>query len=569
MFKMPFMNRIKSLRAKITVMIVIIALIVQGLFSFVKILDERNKAFKNLESTKEQIVDDLSNSMIAPLWNYNYDETKLLINIKLKNRDFVGIVIHDIETKEPLVGLQKDKEEIIESFNFEGKKHITVSKELSYEDTVYWKADFYFTDDFAKLTILQSILFYVFSALILTFIISLALFLILNKLIIQPINITTLMLKDISEGKGDLTQKIQINSDDEFGELANYFNEFINSLNMIVKNIKIIIEKTKKISNSLASSSHESSSALEQISKNIESIKNKVFNLDEQIGLSNQAASEVKEFISEVVHHISNQASEISQSSVAIEEISGSINNIASVSEDKLKITQDLEKIATTGSNDMNKTVEIIDKVTSSAEVIMEMIEVINGIANQTNLLAMNAAIESAHAGEAGRGFSVVADEIRKLAEGTATNSKDISNSLKTVIEHIHESEQTTNTTGKSFTSIVEKIKIVADSMVEMKNGMVELATSSNQIMESLKVVINTTTNVKDSSVKMDEEAKKITESLSSLEDFSFETKNGIQEVEVGIKEVFTGAEQVSKVGAENAENINELEKLIGQFKTD
>lgn len=214
-------------------------------------------------------------------------------------------------------------------------------------------------------------------------------------------------------------------------------------------------------------------------------------------------------------------------------------------------------------------TMIIITKVTESANVIMGMIEVINNIASQTNLLAINAAIEAAHAGERGKGFNVVASEIRKLAESTAVNSKDISSSLKNVISYIHESEETTDRTKKSFSNIVDKINRVSGGMLEMKEGMGELAANSGQIMISLKEIIETTTNVRESSVKMNEEIAKITESLDRLENISFETKAGMQEIELGINEVFIESEEVSKSGMENERNISELEVLVSQFRTE
>ena len=172
MFKIPFLNKIKSLRAKITIIIIIIALIVQSIFSFIKIFDERNKIFKDIEITQEQIVDELSNSIIAPLWDFNYEQAKLLINIKLKTRDFIGVVIYDNETDKVLIGLKKEKDETIETYDFSEKKYITVSKKISFQDTVYWKADFYFTDEYIKKIIIQNIIFYILSTIILTGVLS-------------------------------------------------------------------------------------------------------------------------------------------------------------------------------------------------------------------------------------------------------------------------------------------------------------------------------------------------------------------------------------------------------------
>ena len=174
-----------------------------------------------------------------------------------------------------------------------------------------------------------------------------------------------------------------------------------------------------------------------------------------------------------------SQSAAVEESSTAIEQITASIGSVARLSADRRESAKTLLDVIHEGGDHVATTNEQIESVSREIDSILEIIEIINSISSQTNMLAMNAAIESAHAGEAGRGFSVVAEEIRKLAESTSENSSRIAASLQTVAGGIREAHTASNASQKVFDRIDTEVADFATALDEISTSMEQLRAAS------------------------------------------------------------------------------------------
>jgi methyl-accepting chemotaxis protein len=386
---------------------------------------------------------------------------------------------------------------------------------------------------------------------------------------LKPLTLISNTLKDISEGEGDLTATINLNSKDELGDTAHYFNKTLEKIKNLVQSIKHQTIDLSNIGTELASNMTETAAAINQITSNIQSIKSKVINQSAGVTESNATVEMISANIQKLNNHIETQNVTVSRSSSAIEEMLANIQSVTNTLVNNKANVLELTQASDLGRTGLQDVAADIQEISRESEGLLEINSVMENIASQTNLLSMNAAIEAAHAGEAGKGFAVVADEIRKLAESSSEQSKTISSVLKKIKESIDKIINSTDSVLKRFESIDVHVKTVADQEETIRNAMEEQGQGSKQILESIGQLIEVTRHVKDGSVEMLEGSKQVMIEGKNLEQITSEITGGMNEMAAGADQINIAVHQVNDLSGQNREDIAQLSTEVAKFKVE
>jgi len=387
--------------------------------------------------------------------------------------------------------------------------------------------------------------------------------------ITKPIVTVATTLKDISEGEGDLTRHIDVDSKDEIGDLAHYFNKTLQKIKDLIIVIKKEAAGLHEIGNDLASNMTETAAAINEITANIQSIKGRVINQSASVTETNATMEQVIANINKLNGHVENQSRNVSQASSAIEEMVANISSVTNTLISNSANVKTLREASEIGKNGLQEVATDIQEIAHESEGLLEINAVMENIASQTNLLSMNAAIEAAHAGEAGKGFAVVADEIRKLAESSSAQSKTIGTVLKKIAESIKKITSSTENVLNKFEAIDSAVKTVSDQEENIRNAMEEQGQGSRQVLESATSLSELTRQVKSGSEEMLEGSKEVMKESRNLERVTQEISSGMNEMASGADQVNVAVHHVNEISTKNRESIDNLLEEVSRFKVE
>lgn len=387
------------------------------------------------------------------------------------------------------------------------------------------------------------------------------------SLSLKPLKVVRLAIDDVASGEADLTKRINSTGKDEVSDVVQGFNSFMTKLQDIISQVKASKGKLSFAGTSLKSSTEDTSASITEIIANIESVHAQITNQSNSVHQTAGAVNQIASNIESLEKMIEKQSSGVSEASAAVEEMIGNIRAV-NASMEKMSLSfGELNVSAQNGSKIQQEVNEKIELIKNQSETLQEANVAIAAIAAQTNLLAMNAAIEAAHAGDAGKGFAVVADEIRKLSETSGQQSKTIGEQLTNIQNSISGVVSASEQSSHAFDSVTYRIRETDELVRQIKAAMEEQNEGSRQINDVLHRMNDSTLEVRTAGQEMAEGNKAILDEVRNLQEATGIMQESMKEMSIGATKINETGESLRQIANQMEDSITEIGGQIDQFK--
>ena len=404
------------------------------------------------------------------------------------------------------------------------------------------------------------------------YLIALMLFIIVITLLIpakisQTLKQTSGMLREIAQGDGDLTVSLPVQGNDEMTDIADYFNQTIQKIAHAVQSVGNSTVVMKGVGQDLAQNMDKSVTAVAHIVAAIEEVRAQSAQQYTRVNETSAAIEEITGAIHTLDADIKKQSAEISDAAASIDQMAEHSKSVTeTVGKNKAFIEQLAAKSTQTRSSAAG-IARVTQEMSTESESLLEASDVIQHIAAQTNLLAMNAAIEAAHAGEAGKGFAVVADEIRKLSEDSAMQGKNITAALKNLKQKI----DTIAVDSVAVEHIFEEAFALTDTVMQKQDAIMQAMTAQNtnsaRMLQNIRTIKAITAEVSEGSTDMMHLSSKAADVLASLSEITNTIDAAMNQMNANAGEITTAMHEVNSISLRNKDTIELLAQEVSKFK--
>lgn len=371
-----------------------------------------------------------------------------------------------------------------------------------------------------------------------------------------------------ARGEADLVSRLPVRSLGEAGRTAREFNAFLAKLHNVVKRVKEVAERDAEGSLSLATEAEELSATMNEMAASLDSLEANGSRLRDDMALAERKLEAIRETAQESSTSVDAQSEALESSAAALSMMAAAALAMDAEMRQKRSAAETLERSAAESGKAIAAANSSLKDIVLAVEDVQRVSRVIEDITQRTNLLAMNAAIEASHAGDRGRGFRVVAGEIRKLAESTAANTKTIYSSLASAQAKAAEAATLALYSERAFASLGSGISSVASSMGEMAEGISRFVGEAGRLGDRVGSIREATSTLKEKAKAADDRAEEVSSLVAGAAGLSRSNADALAEMAAAAHQVNTSVAELSRLGSENADSVAALETEVGRFRT-